>query len=107
MVVSCVQCSHVFQGNSYWQTAFLTTKKQSSSMATMFLPTPTGSLENGGCGNTGAPVKLSDAHAVSSSYISYLVDKTTLSICNRWRHERGETELTLSDIGAQGGSPTS
>ncbi|OJA20885.1 hypothetical protein AZE42_00882 [Rhizopogon vesiculosus] len=38
---------------------------------------------------------------------SYLIDKTTLSICNRWRHERGEPELTLSDIGAQGDSPAS
>jgi hypothetical protein len=73
-------------------------------MATMFLPTTTGSLVNGGCGNTGVPCKLSDALTMSSSYTSYLIDKTTLNTCNRWRHERGEPELTLSDIGAQGDS---
>ncbi|KAF9246953.1 hypothetical protein BU15DRAFT_84537 [Melanogaster broomeanus] len=38
---------------------------------------------------------------------SYLIEKTTLNICNRWRRERGETELTLADIGAQGESPGS
>ncbi|KAF8450826.1 hypothetical protein L210DRAFT_3756331 [Boletus edulis BED1] len=38
---------------------------------------------------------------------SYLIENTTLSICNRWRRERGESELTMSDIGAQGDSPTS
>ncbi|KAG2146649.1 hypothetical protein DEU56DRAFT_785642 [Suillus clintonianus] len=38
---------------------------------------------------------------------SYLVDKTTLNVCNRWRHERGEPDLSLSDIGAQGDSPGS
>ncbi|KAG1753860.1 uncharacterized protein EDB91DRAFT_1242827 [Suillus paluster] len=38
---------------------------------------------------------------------SYLIDKTTLNICNRWRHERGEPDLSLSDIGAQGESPAS
>jgi hypothetical protein len=76
-------------------------------MATMFSPTTTGSSLNGGCGNTGAPCELSDDHAVSSSHTSYLIDKTILNICNRWRHERGEPELTLSDIGAQGDSPAS
>ncbi|KAG1715925.1 hypothetical protein ID866_1214 [Astraeus odoratus] len=38
---------------------------------------------------------------------SYLVEKATLDICNRWRRERGEAELTMSDIGAQGESPAS
>ena len=37
----------------------------------------------------------------------YLVENPTLSICNRWRRERGESELTMSDIGAQGDSPAS
>jgi len=36
---------------------------------------------------------------------SYLIESATMSICNRWRRERGEGELTLSDIGAQGDSP--
>lgn len=35
----------------------------------------------------------------------YLIENGTLSICNRWRRERGESELTMSDIGAQGDSP--
>ncbi|KIJ70282.1 hypothetical protein HYDPIDRAFT_121912 [Hydnomerulius pinastri MD-312] len=38
---------------------------------------------------------------------SYLVEKGMLNICNRWRRERGETELQMSDIGAQGESPAS
>ncbi|KIL00353.1 hypothetical protein PAXRUDRAFT_251978 [Paxillus rubicundulus Ve08.2h10] len=38
---------------------------------------------------------------------SYLIEKATLNTCNRWRRERGETELTVADIGAQGGSPAS
>ncbi|KAG9317197.1 hypothetical protein JVU11DRAFT_1390 [Chiua virens] len=38
---------------------------------------------------------------------SYLIESATLSICNRWRRERGESELTMSDIGAQGDSPAS
>lgn len=38
---------------------------------------------------------------------SYLIDKVTLNICNRWRRERGEPDLLLSDIGAQGDSPAS
>ncbi|KAG1755879.1 hypothetical protein EDB19DRAFT_2034509 [Suillus lakei] len=38
---------------------------------------------------------------------SYLIDKTTLNVCNRWRRERGEPDLSLSDIGAQGDSPAS
>ncbi|KAG0705488.1 hypothetical protein DFH29DRAFT_996809 [Suillus ampliporus] len=38
---------------------------------------------------------------------SYLIDKTTLNTCNRWRRERGEPDLSLSDIGAQGDSPAS
>ncbi|KAL4081712.1 hypothetical protein V8B97DRAFT_81446 [Scleroderma yunnanense] len=38
---------------------------------------------------------------------SYLVEKATLDICNRWRRERGEVELKMSDIGAQGESPAS
>lgn len=37
----------------------------------------------------------------------YLVENATLNICNRWRRERGENELTMSDIGAQGDSPAS
>jgi hypothetical protein len=37
----------------------------------------------------------------------YLVENATLSACNRWRRERGESELTMSDIGAQGDSPAS
>lgn len=37
----------------------------------------------------------------------YLIENSTLSICNRWRRERGESELTMSDIGAQGDSPAS
>lgn len=37
----------------------------------------------------------------------YLIENTTLNICNRWRRERGESELTMSDIGAQGDSPAS
>ncbi|KAG2158843.1 uncharacterized protein EDB93DRAFT_1245407 [Suillus bovinus] len=38
---------------------------------------------------------------------SYLIDKVTLNVCNRWRRERGEPDLLLSDIGAQGDSPVS
>ncbi|KAG2043031.1 hypothetical protein BDR03DRAFT_1088033 [Suillus americanus] len=38
---------------------------------------------------------------------SYLIEKVTLNICNRWRRERGEPDLSLSDIGAQGDSPPS
>jgi len=38
---------------------------------------------------------------------SYLIEKATLNTCNRWRRERGETELTMTDIGAQGESPAS
>jgi hypothetical protein len=38
---------------------------------------------------------------------SYLIDKVTLNVCNRWRRERGEPDLLLSDIGAQGDSPAS
>ncbi|KAG1820364.1 uncharacterized protein BJ212DRAFT_1339678 [Suillus subaureus] len=38
---------------------------------------------------------------------SYLVDKVTLNVCNRWRRERGEPDLLLSDIGAQVDSPPS
>lgn len=38
---------------------------------------------------------------------SYLIEKVTLNICNRWRRERGEPDLSLSDIGAQGDSPVS
>ncbi|KAG1791365.1 uncharacterized protein HD556DRAFT_1386020 [Suillus plorans] len=38
---------------------------------------------------------------------SYLIDKATLNVCNRWRRERGEHDLLLSDIGAQGDSPAS
>ncbi|KAH0839650.1 hypothetical protein J3R83DRAFT_568 [Lanmaoa asiatica] len=38
---------------------------------------------------------------------SYLIENATLTICNRWRRERGESELTMSDIGAQGDSPAS
>ncbi|KAG1816850.1 uncharacterized protein BJ212DRAFT_1353644, partial [Suillus subaureus] len=33
---------------------------------------------------------------------SHLVDKPTLNVCNRWRRERGEPDLLLSDIGTQG-----
>lgn len=36
----------------------------------------------------------------------YLIENGTLSICNRWRRDRGESELTMSDIGAQGDSPS-
>ncbi|KAG1814645.1 uncharacterized protein BJ212DRAFT_1361099 [Suillus subaureus] len=38
---------------------------------------------------------------------SHLVDKVTLNVCNRWRRERGELELLLSDIGAPEDSPLS
>jgi hypothetical protein len=38
---------------------------------------------------------------------NYLIDKVTLNVCNRWRRERGEPDLLLSDIGAQGDSPPS
>ncbi|KAG2077595.1 hypothetical protein BDR04DRAFT_1227368 [Suillus decipiens] len=38
---------------------------------------------------------------------SYLIDKVTLNVCNRWRRERGEPDLSPSDIGAQGDSPAS
>ncbi|KAH7887920.1 hypothetical protein F5I97DRAFT_921257 [Phlebopus sp. FC_14] len=38
---------------------------------------------------------------------SFLVEEATLDICNRWRRERGETELKLTDIGAQSESPPS
>jgi len=29
----------------------------------------------------------------------FLVDQSTLNVCNRWRRERGEIELRLSDLG--------
>ncbi|KAH7918830.1 hypothetical protein BV22DRAFT_1108257 [Leucogyrophana mollusca] len=32
---------------------------------------------------------------------AYLVEKETLDHCNRWRRERGESELKLADIGAR------
>jgi len=35
-------------------------------------------------------------HLVQSRF---LIDKSTLNISNRWRRERGESELRLSDIG--------
>jgi len=35
----------------------------------------------------------------------YLIDQSTLNIANRWRKERGESEMKLSDIGA-GDTPT-
>jgi len=38
---------------------------------------------------------------------SFLIESATLNICNRWRRERGENELSLTDIGAQGDSPAS
>ncbi|KAI6047359.1 hypothetical protein EDC04DRAFT_2864444 [Pisolithus marmoratus] len=37
---------------------------------------------------------------------SYLVGEATLDICNRWRRERGEAELTLSAIGVHSESPS-
>ncbi|KAI6105746.1 hypothetical protein F5141DRAFT_147162 [Pisolithus sp. B1] len=37
---------------------------------------------------------------------SYLVGDATLDICNRWRRERGEVELKLPAVGAQGESPS-
>jgi hypothetical protein len=50
---------------------------------------------------------LCNAHIVYSIFYSYLIDKVTLNVCNRWRRERGEPDLLLSDIGAQGDSPAS
>lgn len=37
---------------------------------------------------------------------SYLVGDATFDICNRWRRERGEVELKLSAVGAQGEPPS-
>lgn len=47
--------------------------------------------------------------AAASDFLDnrYLIENGTLSACNRWRRERGESELTMSDIGAQGDSPAS
>jgi hypothetical protein len=35
----------------------------------------------------------------SNIWFRFLIDKSTLNIANRWRRERGEPELRLSDIG--------
>jgi len=40
---------------------------------------------------------------ISESWLrkyALLVDQNTLNVTNRWRRERGETELRLSDLGA-------
>jgi hypothetical protein len=37
----------------------------------------------------------------------FLVDQATLNACNRWRRERGETELRLADIAPAEQSGTS
>jgi len=34
---------------------------------------------------------------------AFLVEKNTLAICNRWRVERNESEISLTDLGAQEG----
>lgn len=76
-------------------------------MVMMSLHTATGSWQNGGCENIrqcSLPLCLS--RLLTFFHDRYLVESGTLNICNRWRRERGESELTLSEIGAQGDSPS-
>lgn len=37
----------------------------------------------------------------------FLVDPATLAVSNRWRRERGEPELRISDIAGAGDTPGS
>jgi hypothetical protein len=76
-------------------------------MEMMSLLSTTGNLLSGGYENTSTPCKLCNVYIVCSFFSSYLIDKVTLNVCNRWRRERGEPDLLLSDIGAQGDSPPS
>ena len=40
-----------------------------------------------------------------NALISFLIDAATLNIANRWRRERGEPEIRLSDIGSTDNTP--
>jgi hypothetical protein len=41
----------------------------------------------------------------TNTLLRFLIDAATLNIANRWRRERGEPEIRLSDIGSVDNTP--
>jgi len=85
--------------NSIWPNAFWHFEMQWRYMVMMSSPIQIGKLEKAGYENMGLWPFLNWQLVIDMSIcLRFLVDTATLNIANRWRRERGESELLASEV---------